>query len=373
MVTPFRAVALGLALLVGCRMEPAPGWAAPSDRTPSTAPSSDPDEPAASGGRGGGAASRGGSGGGGTTGGSSAARGGGGTAPNGSGATAGAVPDDAASGGDDGVPAEEAPDGAVRTVCDAQLVSFDELRSGAVRLGARVAVDAVATSQKFLLSHASSGGCLFGAYVGVAPVESEPRGLLLVSYGEDARSDLPCPTGTDGIPDDLEPGDRVTAAGRYSSYAPSRCDAVAPSPQLLVDTACPLAVAAAGEPLDAVTLPFDVADALALGADEGLLRRYSGGLVRLEGVSGLANEEGTGIVGSYGVIRLVETRLPLTNDIGYGDLTLSGPADPNKSLSFPHPTTFASVTGVVHLDYCAWSLAPRDRCADLEPGSRGCP
>jgi hypothetical protein len=369
MVTPFRAVALSFALLVACRMESERGWSTPSGGTDASGavPPSEADGPAASGGRDGGTA-RGGFGG--TTGGASSSRGG--TSAKG-GATGGSAPSSPPPGSDGGAPEMDAPDGAVDAICDAQSVSFDELRAGAVRLGARVAVSAVATSQKFLLSHASSGGCLFGAYVGVAPVDAEPRGLLVVSYGDDAPPDLRCPTGTDGIPDALAPGDRVTAAGRLSSYAPSSCDVVAPSPQLLVDAACPLAVASRGAPLDALALPLDVADALALGADEALLRRYSGGLVRLDGVSGLPNEQGTGIVGSYGVIRLVETRLPITNDIGYGDLTLSGPADPDKSLSFPHPTTFSAVTGLVHLDFCAWSLAPRDRCTDLEPGSRGCP
>jgi hypothetical protein len=274
---------------------------------------------------------------------------------------------------DAGAPDAEPPRDAGDVFCDAQAVSFDELRSGAVRAGARISVDAIATSQKFLLSHASSGGCLFGAYVGAPPVDGEPRGVLLVSYGDDAAPDLPCPTGTDGLPDDLAPGDRVTAAGRLSSYAPASCGGVAASPQLAVDAACPLVRRSHRDAPEPAPLSLELADALATGTDEALVRRYAGGLVRLVDVSGLPNEQGTGIVGSYGVIQLAETRLPLTNDIGYGDLTLSGPADPNKSLSFPHPTRFASVTGVLHLDYCTWSLAPRDRCVDLDPGSRGCP
>jgi hypothetical protein len=256
--------------------------------------------------------------------------------------------------------------------CDAQPVSFDELRSGAVRLGARAGVTAVATSQKFLLSHASSGGCLFGAYVGEAATDGEPRGLLVVSYGEDAPPDLPCPTGTDGIPDELAPGDRVTPAGRFSSYVPSSCDAVAPSPQLLVDAACPLVVSSRGEPLGAVALPLDVADAVARGADQSLLRRYAGGLVQLDRVSTLPAEDGYGSVGPFGVVRFAETRLPLTNDVRYGDLTLGGPGSSEKSLRVPHPASFDAVTGVVHLDYCAWSLAPRDPCTDLLPGGAEC-
>lgn len=372
MATPLRAVALSFILCVACRVEPEPGWARSSGDTPSTAPSTGPDESAAGGGRGGGTASRGGSGASTAMGGGSAARGGR-PAVGGSGASGGSAPVDMPSGGDDGAPDDAAPDAAVPVACDAPPVTFDELREGAVRLSARVSVSAVATSQKFLLSHASSGSCLFGAYVGEASLDGEPRGLLVVSYGTDAAEDAECPTGTDGIPADLAPGDRLTVAGRWSSYAPSSCESVAPSPQLQADAACPLAVTSRGEPLAAVPLLLDVADTVALGADAALVRRYAGGLVRLEGVSGLPNEQGTGVVGSFGVIRLAETRLPVTNDLGYGDLTLSGPGDPDKSISFPHPTRFSSVTGLLHLDYCAWSLAPRHRCTDLQPGSRGCP
>jgi hypothetical protein len=374
MVTPLRTVALSLAWFVACRMEPEPGWSSPPAAPPSTAPSTDPDEPADTGGRGG-TPSRGGSGGGTATGGSSAAGGAGGTSPNGSGGSGalGGTPSvDEPSGGDDGGPPVDAPDAAVDLACDAQRVSFDELRSGAVRLGVRVGVTAVATSQKFLLSHGSSGGCLFGAYVGEAAVDGEPRGLLVVSYGDDAPVDLPCPTGTDGIPDELLPGDRLTVAGRYSTYVPSSCDNTAPSPQLLVDAPCPLVVSSHGEPLVAVALPFDLADAVALAGDQALLRRYSGGLVRLDGVSALPASDGYGVVGPYGVVRFAETRLPLTNDVRYGDLALGGPASSEKFLRLPDPATFDAVTGVVHLDYCAWSLAPRDPCGDLVPRPTEC-
>jgi hypothetical protein len=371
MVTPARAVALSITLLVACRLEPEPGWSSPPDSTPGAAPSTEPDEPAAMGGRGG-TPARGGTAGSATTGGSSSALGGGGAPPTGSGASGGTAPDDAPSGGEGGGPPSDMPDGSVSAACDGQSVAFDELLSGAVRLGARVGVSGVATSQKFLLSHASSGGCLFGAYVGQPAEDGEPRGLLVVSYGDDAPEDQPCPTGTDGIPDDLTPGDRVSIAGRYSSYVPSTCDNVAPSPQLLVEAECPLVVASRGEPLDAVALPFAVADAVADGSDAALLLRFAGGLVRLDGVSALPVTDGYGVVGPYGVVRFTETRLPLTNDVRYGDLALGGPGSPDKSLRLPAPTAFDAVTGIVHLDYCAWSLAPRDPCVDLEPGALEC-
>jgi hypothetical protein len=367
MVTPLRAVLLCLTLLAACRTEPAPGWSTPSGGTPKTAPTDDVNPPAATGGRGG---SSPGASGGKSAGGSSAR---GGAPPSGSGASGETPPGDPSSAGEDSGPPAEEPDLPADLSCDAQHVTFEELRSGAVRLGARVGIVAVATSQKFLLSHANSGGCLFGAYVGEAATGGEPRGLLVVSYGDDAPSDQACPTGTDGIPDDLAPGDRIGVPGRYSTYVPSSCDAVAPSPQLVADAACPLVVSSSGEPLAPVVIPPDIANAVALGTDEALLRRFAGGLVRLEGVSALPAEEGYGVVGPYGVVRFAETRLPLTNDVRYGDLALGGPGSSEKSLRLPDPATFDSVTGVLHLDYCAWSLAPRNPCADLVPAPTACP
>jgi hypothetical protein len=255
--------------------------------------------------------------------------------------------------------------------CDAQGVSFDEIRADEVRSDVRVSVDATATSQKFLLSHARSGSCLFGAFVGSDPAADGPRGLLVVSYGTDAASNEACSTGTDAIPDDLAPGDAVRAAGYLASYAPSGCSTT-PSPELMVDAACPLVRSTRRAVPTPFTLSLDDADALALGTDAERVRRFVGGLVRLEHVSATQPSQGNGSVGPYGVIALRETQLEIHNDLEYGDLTLGGPGDVAKSLVFPYPTTFASVTGLAYLDYCTWSLAPRSRCDDLAPPSDNC-
>lgn len=256
--------------------------------------------------------------------------------------------------------------------CDAQEVTLDEIRAGAVRSNARVRLDAVATSQKFLVSHSSSGRCLFGAFVGGEPAPDGPRGALVVAYGADAPQNQPCAPGHDAIPDDLTPGDAVSAIGYATTYAPGTCGSVTPAPQLMVDSGCSLARAARRVlPVPYVLSP-DEATRLATGTDAAFVRRFAGGLVRLENVSTVRPSEGTGSVGPYGVVRFAETSLELHNDLEYGDLTLGGPGDGAKSLAVAYPATFTTVTGLVYLDYCTWALAPRSRCTDLDPASDNC-
>jgi hypothetical protein len=120
-------------------------------------------------------------------------------------------------------------------------------------------------------------------------------------------------------------------------------------------------------------LSFDEADTLARGTDGELVRRFAGGLVRLRDVDTARPAEGTGSVGPYGVVQLQQTELELHDDLEYADLSLGGPGDTAKSLVFAYPTRFGSVIGLVSLDYCTWSLAPRRRCSDLTPPSANCP
>ena len=122
-----------------------------------------------------------------------------------------------------------------------------------------------------------------------------------------------------------------------------------------------------------MTLSFDLADELARGADPELVRRFAGGLVRVENVSALPNETGDGAVRPYGVVALAETELEIHADIEYGDLSAGGPRDASKSLDVPYPAEFRSITGLVYLDFCTYALAPRSRCRDLDPPSSGCP
>jgi hypothetical protein len=286
-------------------------------------------------------------------------------------------PADAAEGGMEttgaGAPADGAGGGmSSGSVCAAQRVEFGEVTRREVRDGVRVELQGVATSQKFLLSHAKSGSCLWGVFAGAEPEGGEPRGVLAVSFGEDAPGDAACRPGTDAIPDVTVPGESVRIVGRYSEFRPEGCASGVAEPQILVDPACPVVREGRVAAVEPVALAFAVADELARGIDPELVRRYAGGLVRLEGLNGLSAEDGEGVVGAYGVIRFAETRLEAHNDIAYGDLSAGGPAAAEKSLIFSDPTEFARMIGLIHLDYCAWSLALRDPCADITPPSENC-
>jgi hypothetical protein len=78
-------------------------------------------------------------------------------------------------------------------------------------------------------------------------------------------------------------------------------------------------------------------------------------------------------VGAYGVIRLEEPPLEVHDKIYYFDLSGAGPAVSSKGPKFGFPMQFRAITGLVFLDYCTWSLAPRNKCSDFDPPSEDCP
>ena len=257
--------------------------------------------------------------------------------------------------------------------CDAEDVLLDEIRTDLVLPGVSVALVATATSQKFLVSESEAGRCLWGAFVGDEPALGEPRGVFVVSYGSDAPNDASCAPGTDAIPDDLAPGDVVRVVARASSFAPASCDGIVAAPQMIADARCPLEPLERTAPLEPFRLSFDLADELARGSDPALVRRFAGGLVRLEDVNALPNDSGDGAVRPYGVIAFAETNFEAHGDLEFGDLSAGGPRDASKGFAFAYPTAFRSVTGLVYLDYCSYALAPRRRCEDFDPKSLGCP
>jgi hypothetical protein len=250
-------------------------------------------------------------------------------------------------------------------------VSLTELHSGRVRGGLAVALpQLVASSQKFLVSEAKSGSCLWGAFA--AGESGAGSGVFLVSFGAPHAQGERCSPGSDGLPDQLAPGDLIEAEGALDEYAPASCDGVAPSSQLRVEAACPVRRVGRGQPPAAARVDVALAARLAAGHDRELLRAWNGALLQLTDVSATRDTDDGDAVQPFGVIRLEQTALEVHSRLYYFDLREGGPGAAGKAPRFGYPTAFQSVTGVLFLDYCQWVLAPRDRCADLAPASEGC-
>lgn len=257
--------------------------------------------------------------------------------------------------------------------CGAQRVTLEQIHAGRVRAGVPVSVGPlVASSQKFLVSEAKSGSCLWGAFAADSAKRGAGSGLLLVSFGAQHAEGEPCRAGTDGISDDLAPGDVLEAQGKVDDYAPSSCDGIARSLQFAIDPACPLRRKDRAAPPEPYDVDVALADRLAAGKDAELLRAYAGALLRLREVSAVRDDSDGDAVFSFGVVRLAETALEVSSRLYYFDLNGGGPKASGKAPRFAYPAAFRSVTGALFLDYCAWSLAPRDRCADFDPASGGC-
>jgi len=278
-----------------------------------------------------------------------------------------------AAGGDSGEVSEPGEVGGAEG-CGAESVTLDEIHSGRVRGTVPVSVGSlVASSQKFLVSEAKSGSCLWGAFAAGPGRSGAGSGLFLVSYGAPHADGESCAPGSDGLPDDLEPGDLLEVEGRLDEYVPAACTGTAPAQQLRIDAACPARRGAATAVPEAAPLDRELADRLAAGTDAQLLRDWGGALVQLDDVSAQRDEDDGDAVFPFGVIRLGETALEVHSRLYYFDLSEGGPRDPGKAPHFAFPTAFRGLTGVVFLDYCTWVLAPRSRCADLAPPSEGCP
>ncbi len=257
--------------------------------------------------------------------------------------------------------------------CGAERVTLDEIHSGQVRGKVPVALGPlVASSQKFLVSEAKSGSCLWGAFVAEPGRSGAGSGLFVVSFGAPHTEGEACLPGSDGLPDDLRPGDSLELEGRLDEYAPSTCDGTAPAQQLRIDVACPARRGAAQPPPEAAVIDRALADRLAAGKDARLLRDWSGALVTLDGASALQDVDDGDAVFPFGVIRLEQTALEVHSRLYYFDLSEGGPRDASKAPHYRYPTAFQTLSGVVFLDYCTWVLAPRDRCRDLAPASDGC-
>jgi hypothetical protein len=273
-----------------------------------------------------------------------------------------------ASAGAAGEPSAETTSGE----CGAQRVTLEQLHAGRVRAGVSVSVGPlVASSQKFLVSEAKSGSCLWGAFAAGQGLHGAGSGVFLASFGTPHADGEACVAGTDGLPDDLKIGDVLEAAGKLDEYVPATCSSIAPVQQLMIDAACPPSRSGTTAEPEPELIDAAFANRLAAGKDPELLRQWSGALVQLEDVTAQQDEDGDAVF-PFGAVRLAETSLEVHSRLYYFDLSQGGPKASSKAPHYPYPTAFTSVTGLVFLDYCSWVLAPRDRCADLAPPSSGC-
>ncbi len=296
------------------------------------------------GGNTGGAAGSATGGSGGATGGSGGATGGAGGATGGSGG---------ATGGSGG--GTQCPVGQTQTV---QAVA-----DGTVAAQTQVQITgAIVETQKFLVSKSKTvgGTCLWGTFV---KDPSAAYGLMVVAKGSGAVDDgtgtgkTTCTAGTDAIPDTVAAGDIVDITGTADSYAPTAgTNCTTPPPGQVQLQACAFTKTGAGAAPD----PVVVSDPASLKTGD---KQYQGLLVKIENVDAENFDGGT--VGPYGIITLATSGLEIHDKLYYhasGD----GPV-------FAPSQHFAYIIGVSHLDYCTWSLEPRDKCNDFSPKSTDCP
>ncbi|HYQ15430.1 MAG TPA: hypothetical protein VEQ58_06730 [Polyangiaceae bacterium] len=257
--------------------------------------------------------------------------------------------------------------------CAAEPVTLEEIHAGRVRSGRTLSLTGlVASSQKFLVSEARSGSCLWGAFAAGVGKSGAGSGLFLVSFGAPHADGEACAAGADGLPDDLRAGDALDVEGTLDSYVPAACDGVAPAPQLRIDAACPVRRGAPTLAPEPSVIDSALAARLAAGKDAQLLRDWSGALVALEAVSAVEDPDDGDAVFPFGVIQLAQTPLEVHSKLYYFDLSEGGPRAAVKTLRLDYPWSFQRIVGLVFLDYCSWSLAPRDRCRDLSPASKDC-
>ena len=248
--------------------------------------------------------------------------------------------------------------------------SITTIMNGTVPLGTQVALSGVvATSPKFVASKGSTGACLWGLFVSEPVAQAAPySGAILLSDGAPAVLDAngvygACPGGTDAIPNDVLAGDVLSIHANVIAYVKSTCAGSTtppPSAEVRLAGACDVRREARGHALPAPALVSNVAE-LTNAATEAVHRKWTGVLVRLDGVAGIDNPGG-GPVGATGTIRL-------SNGVRVRDRIYQGA----KTAVFAPGTTWTWIVGIEHLDVCNWAVEPRDPCLDFSPKSQNCP
>jgi hypothetical protein len=314
--------------------------------------------------------------------------------PNGDGGVGPDAPvGDAPAADDGGVPdaTSDACGAGAATVTVAQIAQGQIADGTVVQL-----VGVVATSQQFLSRKSgTTGSCEWGLFVSAPSVVTATAysGLYVSGYGYNAEipdggTAANCPelgrtaTGSP-IPEDTQPGDALTIAGKVYSYLPSGCSDPATSqvPQWRLTNVCPVQkTGTAAVPSPVHISSSDVAK-LASPSDNSLHAQWSGARVQLDSVTAAypaipvaCPMTGYNYVDTSGSLTLT-SGLPVGNKVyrrpigGQTDVCQSTPVFCGGNTS---GLSLSVVQGLHHLDNCVWALLPNDKCADFTPKAEGC-
>jgi len=211
---------------------------------------------------------------------------------------------------------------------------------------------AIATTEPVVTSfNASKLACVWSIFV---RDPSQPRGLQVWDYGDDAPENdrSKCPRSGGTILFDTKPGDILTIIGQTDSYGSSNCTPAKTWQRQI--RPCSLVKTGNGAAPDPVVVS-DL-DGLAAGVAD-----YQGLLVKIENVT-VANQNGQAL-GNNGSMKLVGTGLEVHNSFFFythGQQVV----DPGQ--------TFSYIIGINHLDFCNWTVQPRNKCQDFSPPSKDC-
>ncbi len=268
-----------------------------------------------------------------------------------------------------------------------------DVTKGNIGQDIKVQLDGViAMSHKHLISHSSgSGSCLWGIFVSAPQTEGGQQltetapysGVIVLSYGDSAPADMPCPTGTDAIADDAKPGDVLDVIGRTSSFILNSCGDKPTDtdvPQTQVFQTCKAAkVGTAAVPAPHVMTDEEITlAATQIGAASKTFHEQWGGVkLKAEMVASdpWAGQMGNpdSIVGPFGKVKLAPGGLEVPDNLYYvkdsAEICETAPKFDDK---YDLPFSWDFVQGFHYLAFCTWSLANEDKCADYGPQSPDC-
>jgi hypothetical protein len=254
---------------------------------------------------------------------------------------------------------------------------------------------AIAMSIKFLVSKGSSGSCLWGVFLSSPNLtETTPNsGVLAVSFGSPAVAKgggtAYCPTieanepAGDAFPDDVKPGDILDVVGQADTYIPATCTSADAGlgasmiSGIQISKVTQVTRTGSGAPLPKPhRLNGSDLQTLAAGNDVNWLDQWGNVLVEADTV--VARDQGGALTDKYGHMLLDEgvNGIQVGDKVYYvgyvkaNDVCYAGPYYAWTPTDAGLP--FNSITGFVYLDYCNWSIAPRNKCFDLNPPSQDC-